>query len=81
MSIDGEEKFRKWSWFKFATKNFEKIINLTKEILKKVDKILEFLLGSPHNIVTIVIASIVSISSTLGLTLTIYIIKIVRSLR
>ena len=47
----------------------------------KIDKILDFLLDSPHNIVTIVIASMVPISSILGLTLTIYIIKIVRSLR
>ena len=67
--------------FGFATEGFEEIINPAKKILKKIDKILDILLDSPHNIITIIIASVVSISSTLGLTLTIYIIKIMKSPR
>ena len=42
---------------------------------------MDILLDSPHNIITIAIASVVPISSSLGLTLTIYIIKIMKSPR
>ena len=67
--------------FKVSTENFERLINSTKKILKKVDKILELLVISSHNIITKVITSIIAISSTLGLIPTIYIIRLKRSLR
>ena len=66
---------------KVATENFERIINSTKKILKKVEKILKLLLRSLQNIITKAIASIISISSILGLILVTYIIRLIRNLR
>ena len=34
--------------FGFVTEGFEEIINPAKKILKKIDKILDILLDSPH---------------------------------
>ena len=67
--------------FKIATKTFEKIINPTKKILKKVDKILEILLDSHQNIVIMTSASTVSILLILGLTLTTNMMKIAINLK
>ena len=67
--------------FKIAVENFERITNSTKRILEKVDKILGLLLSSPQNIITITIASIISVSSVLGLILITHIIRLIKTLR
>ena len=67
--------------FKIAVERFEKITNCTDKILEKVDKILGLLLSSPQNIITITIASIISVSSVLGLILITHIIRLIKTLR
>ena len=67
--------------FKTARENLDRNTNSTKKILEKVGKMLELFLSSPQNIITIAIASIISISSILGLILVTYIIRLIRNLR
>ena len=67
--------------FKIAVESFEKITNSTNKILEKVDKILGLLLSSPQSIITITIASIISVSSVLVLILVTHIIRLIKALR
>ena len=52
--------------FKIAGETFKRITISTNKILEKVDQILGLLLSSPQGIITIAIASIISVSSVLG---------------
>ena len=67
--------------FKIAVESFEKITVSTSKILEKVDQILGLLLSSPHRIITITIASIISLSSVLGLILVTQITILIKALR
>ena len=67
--------------FKIAIENFERITIITNKILEKIDQILGILLNSPQGIITIAIASIISVSSMLGLILATHIIILIKALR
>ena len=67
--------------FKIVIENFPKITNSTKRILEKIDNILEYIIGSPQVIILIAVASIISISSVLGVLLGAHIIKLMKTLR
>ena len=67
--------------FKIAVESFERITVATNKILEKVDQILGLLLSSPQGIITITIASIISVSSVLGLILATHIIILIKALR
>ena len=65
--------------FKIAIESFEKITDSTNKILEKVDQILGLLLSSPQGIITIAIASIISVPSVVGLILATHIIILLKS--
>ena len=67
--------------FKIAIENFERITISTNKILEKFDQILGLLLSSPQGIITIAIASIISVSPMLGLILVTHIIILIKALR
>ena len=67
--------------FKIAIENFERITIVTSKILEKIDQILEILLNSPQGIIAIAIASIISVSSVLGLILATHIIMLIKALK
>ena len=54
---------------------------VTSKILEKMDQILEILLNSPQGIIAITIASIISVSSVLGLILATHIIMLIKALK
>ena len=53
--------------FKFATDNLDKLANTTERIMEKVEQILEILADSPHVIMLITVAIIVSAASVINL--------------
>ena len=67
--------------FKITVENFEKIPNSIEKILEKVDRILKLIIDNPQVIIIIAFASIVSISSVLGVLLRANIIKLIKTLR
>ena len=67
--------------FKIAVESFKRITVTTNKILEKVDQILGLLLSSPQGIITIAIASFISVSSVLGLILAAHIIMLIKALR
>ena len=54
---------------------------VTSKILEKVDQILEILLNSPQGIIAITIASIILVSTVLGLILATHIIMLIKALK
>ena len=67
--------------FKIAVENLEKITNSTKRILKKVDKILEYIIDSPQVIILVAVAGIVSMSAILGVLIGVHIIKLIKTMK
>ena len=67
--------------FKIAVENFERITMGSSKILEKVDKILEILLTSPQGIIAVIIASVILVSSVLGLILATHIIMLIKALK
>ena len=67
--------------FKIAVENFERITTVTSKILEKVDQIMEILLTNPQGIIAVTIASIISVSSVLGLILATHIIMLIKALK